>query len=385
MSESYFIGIIRNLHMDGILTVLIFSSVMSFYIGCREISVKYFVISGILTGLGFLTKSVSFLIPLFCLIIFIPTLLRNKKDSKKLIKLGILWTFISFLVFFSLFPALWVSPFETVSKIIRDGVLNTGVSGSFNHYLNNTMTDDPGLFFYVKVLAYRITPVIQILLLVFPIELIALGFKRRGSKKLSSSDIYVFSFIFSVIYFIVFTLMKKKTDRYMAPLYPFLALLASYSLSLLSESFKELKIDKISKAILGTIVLGLSVLYYSWNFFTIKPYFLAYYSHLFGGINYAQREMYINQGGIGVFEIADYLESLNLPGDSRVAATNGRELQKVTKYNVEAPFPHMKKEYDLVIVPLQQDGFFEWKDKVVKTFYIQNQKYWRVYSDLNVR
>jgi hypothetical protein len=376
--ESYFVGIMRNLHMDGILSVLIFSSVISFYLGCEKKSSKYFLLSGVLTGIAFLTKSVSFFIPLFCSILTAFYLLTGKWIFKEFIKMIILWLGSSLTIFFLFFPALWAAPLETIMRIVNEGILDTGVSGIFNHYLNNTMTEDPGKYFYLKVLAFRFTPVVQLLLLALVIHE-AVNVVRV--KKVSLSRIYVFSIIFSAIYFLAFTFLKKKTDRYIAPLFPFLVLLASYSFSLVIKYYKGLRKKKIFSTLILLIVLGSGVLYYLWNIFTIKPYFFAYYNHMLGGIKYAQKEMYINQGGIGAFEISEYLDSLVLTDSSRIAVTNERELQKVTKYHLEPPYPNLKDEYDIVIVPLQKDGFFEWKKEIVKTFDIQGQVYWRVYSD----
>lgn len=376
--ESYYVGVLRNLHMDGILSVLIFSSVISFYLGCEEKSSKYFTLSGILSGLAFLTKSVSLFTPLFCVLISIYFLVRGDWKIKNMLRMAVIWLSTSALVSVLLFPALWVAPFETITKIINEGVLDTGVSGSFNHYLNNTMTEDPGKFFYVKVLAFRLTPVVQFLLLIL---LIRETFYFVRFKKLSPPRIYVFSAIFSAIYFLTFIFLKKKTDRYISPLFPFIVLLASYSVSLLMENYKNLRKRNFFSTVALFIFPIVSVAYYLWNIFTIEPYFFAYYNHMFGGIKYAQKEMYINQGGIGVFEISDYLDSLKFSDNPRFAATNERELQKVTKYSLEPPYPHLKDEYDIVIVPLQKDGFFKWKERIVKTFGIQGQVYWRVYSD----
>jgi len=376
--ESYYIGILRNLHMDGILSVLIFSSILSFYLACSEKSTKYFILSGILTGLGFLTKSVSFFIPLFCLIIFIVFLIKERNSFSLFMRMGILWILISIFVFVLLFPAMWVAPIDTLSRIIHDGVLDTGVSGSFNHYLNNTMTEDPGIFFYVKVLAFRITPFTHFLILVYFVFLLISLFRKK--LKLIP-ELSILSLFFSALYFLVFTCLQKKTDRYMSSIYPFLALISAYSFSILIDFLKNLRVGKKIKNFFVLFIFVISFTYYVWNIFTLKPYFLAYYNHVLGGIDRAQKEMYLNQGGIGVFEISEYLDSLKLSDNTRIAVTNERELQKVTKYQLEPPYPHLKDEYDLVIVPLQKDGFFEWKRNIIKTFDIQNQVYWRIYSD----
>lgn len=378
--ESFYVGVLRNLHLDGILSVLIFAAVLCFYYACSKKSFKHFVISGVLAGLGYLTKSVSIFIALFCFITFV-YFYRSRKEYRKNLTHGfIVWFLISLVIFFALFPAMWVSPIKIITTIFRDGVIDTGVDGNFNHYLNNTVTQDPGLTFYLKVLGYRVTPVLQFLLFYFLFYLI-LCFKR---KRLKDIDVlFIFSLVFSSIFFIVFVFLKKKTDRYLAPLFPFFSLLGSYSFYTLVNKAHDVKTKRNVKASLSLLFI-IFLTYNVWNILTIRPYFFAYYNHALGGIDSAKKEMYINQGGIGVFEIAKYIEGLNFSYPPRIAATNERELQKVTKYKIEAPYPHLKKEYDLVITPLQRDAYFEWKKRIIKTFKIQGQDYWYVFSDLEI-
>lgn len=377
--ESFYIGVLRNLHLDGILSALIFSSILSFYYACTKKSLKSFIISGILTGLGYLTKSVSIFIPIFCFIIFLYFLILNKTNRKNIVRGSIVWLLISIALFFALFPAMWVEPINIITTIVREGVIDTGVDGSFYHYLNNTVTQDPGITFYLKVLGYRVTPFLQFLLIYYLFYLVNI---LKNHKLKDENILNLLSIIFVMLFFIIFVFLDKKTDRYLAPLFPFLCLLGSYSFYILVSRTIFLKTKIMYK--LPTLVLFVILVTYNfWNVLSIRPYYFAYYNHFFGGINTAKKEMYINQGGIGVFEIAEYLEKINLPQNARISATNERELQKVSRYKIEPPYPHLKKEYDLVITPLQRDAYFKWKKKIIKTFKIQGQDYWYVFSDLD--
>lgn len=378
--ESFYIGVLRNLHMDGVLSVLIFASVLSFYYACVTDSVKFFIISGVLTGLGYLTKSVSIFITLFCLIYFIYFFTKDRKNRKSLILKFVLWTFVSVTIYFALFPAMWVSPIKIIVTIFKEGVIDTGVDGNFSHYLNNTVTQDPGFTFYLKVLAYRVTPVLQFLLFYFLINFIICC---KGKRLKDINPLLIFSLLFSLIYFTTFVFLKKKTDRYLAPLFPFLSLLGSYSMLVLGNKLFDIKTNRSVRLFLSMFLFFI-ISYNVWNVITIRPYFFAYYNHVLGGIDSAKKEMYINQGGIGVFEIAKYIEEIHFQNPPRISATNERELQKVSKYKVEPPYPHLKKEYDLVITPLQRDAYFEWKKKIIKVFKIQGQDYWYVFSDLEI-
>ena len=378
--ESFYIGVLRNLHIDGILSVLIFTSILSFYYACTKKSLKAFIISGFLTGLGYLNKSVSIFIPFFCFIIFTYFFITNKTNRKNLVQDSIIWILISVILFFILFPAMWVEPIKIITTIVKEGVIGTGVDGSFYHYLNNTVTQDPGFTFYLKVLGYRVTPFLQFLLIYYLLYLVSI-FKNHKLK--DENVLNLLSLIFVTVFFIIFVFLDKKTDRYLAPLFPFLCLLGSYSFYILVRNTIFIKI-KIRYKLPALVLFAFFLIYNLWNVISIRPYYFAYYNHFLGGINTAKKEMYINQGGIGVFEIAKYIEEIHFQNPPRISATNERELQKVSKYKVEPPYPHLKKEYDLVITPLQRDAYFEWKKKIIKVFKIQGQDYWYVFSDLEI-
>ena len=101
----------------------------------------------------------------------------------------------------------------------------------------------------------------------------------------------------------------------MSPIYPFLVFIAAYGFCKFIDLMRrgEKKIYYVILKILFSAGVLVGSAYYVWNISTIKPYFMAYYNPLWGGIKKAKDEIYLNQGGIGVFEIAEYLHSLNLP------------------------------------------------------------------------
>jgi 4-amino-4-deoxy-L-arabinose transferase-like glycosyltransferase len=372
--ESYYIGILRNLHMDGILSVLLFSTVLSFYVACDTKSSKYMFLSGILLGLGFLTKSTSFFAGLYCGLIFLFFFIKYKDKRLWLFKMSVVWVALSIFIFFVLFPAMWVKPLDTINKIVFSGAVEEGVSGSFSHFVNNKSTEDPGLIFYPQVLKYRLTPIMQFLITFLVIYIIYIYISRDRDKPW---PIILFSILFILIYLAVFMLVKKKTDRYLSPLFPFLALLGSYSIYRLKELFSK---KKILNFFYYVLFIG-GACYYIWNTVTITPYFFAYYNHLWGGISKARYEIYLNQAGIGAFDIATYLNDMNLPEGTVIGATNERELQKALKYKVIGLYPAQRKDYDFVIVALQNDGTFKKGRVTTKVFNIQNQNYWKIYTN----
>jgi 4-amino-4-deoxy-L-arabinose transferase-like glycosyltransferase len=371
LSEPYYTGVLRNLHLDGLVSVLIFSTAISFYLACSLRSLKYIFVSGLLMGLGLLTKSVSLFAVLFCFATLLLFIFRNRNYSKWFVKAAIVWVFTALAVFTILFPAMWVEPVSTIKRIIIDGVLETGTSGGFTHVVNNISTRDPGPLFYPLVLKFRLTPLLQITSLGY-LGLTLISIVRR--KKLPSA-LFALSFAIVIIYLIIFTLASKKTDRYVSPVFPFLVLNATYVLIILYNSM----VTKHLKKLLCFGLVALVSIYGAYTLVTITPYGMAYYNLVWGGINKAKKQIYLNQGGIGLFDVASYLNGLELPESTVVAATNNTELRGLIKYRTSSPQPEKKKEYKLVVLPLQKDLIFKNGRKPAYKFSIQGQTYWDVY------
>ncbi len=376
MMESYYVGVLRNLHMDGLVSVLIFSSVLSFYVACSEKKVKYFVLAGVLTGLGLLTKSVALITFLFCFLIFIFFFFKGKGYRIKYLLLGLMWVVISVTMFFALFPAMWVQPGKTIKKIVNDGVVETGVSGAgFKHYIGGKMVVDPGETFYVNVLKFRVTPVLQFLVTLYFVFFLAdLITKRKNDGGL----LLFLSVLFFAIYVFAFTKMGKKTDRYLSSVYPFLAFVGPYVLYRVF-GFLESKRVFIGIKIILFLIMLVPFSYYVWNANAIKPYYMAYYNDFFGGIPEAEKVIYLNQGGIAAYEINSFLNTLNLPDDPQIAIRSKKEVRRVSKYELHYPDVLKIGTYDVAVVPLQRDNEFKKNLDAEHVIKIKGYDYWKIY------
>ncbi len=138
-------------------------------------------------------------------------------------------------------------------------------------------------------------------------------------------------------------------------------------------------VKRVTTKIANQTLIALVFLYSLANTATLSPYYIAYYNHVWGGITKAKKEIYLNQSGIGYFELANYLNSLNLPAGTLIGATSTAGMKVLVKYNIHSLQPNRRKEYKLVIIPLQQDALFKSGRKVAYQFKIQNQEYWDVY------
>ncbi|MDA1337932.1 MAG: glycosyltransferase family 39 protein, partial [bacterium] len=269
----FFVALTRVLHTDGILTLSIFLSfisLMSFYKTGQKINLIF---SGFWLGLAVLTKSNSLIfIPLVLFIIIFeylikspPVILSLSKDPSKLLKPILLLFSTALVTFIVLWPAMWVTPFQTLSKYLF-GITEVGVSTGHIHYFLGKFTDNPGILYYPLSLLARVDEILIILFL--------LGIIWYIKHKSKVENRYIFySLIFIIFYIVILSFPSKKLDRYILPTFPFIALVATYFVSSIT---KKLHI----KLRLVIPVLLINLLITDMHF---HPDYMAYYSNFVGG------------------------------------------------------------------------------------------------------
>lgn len=377
LSEPYYIGLLRNLHLDALVSALIFTSVITFYAGIKLKSLKYVIISAIVSGLGLLTKSVCVSAAAMNLLLAVYYFFVDKKSRVWILGMFGLSVVLSALIFIALFPAMWVSPLETLNKIIHEGVISTGITGgdNFLHYVRGISVEDPGPSFYLLILKYRFGLLSQIIFMTF-IGLIM--YKILKKKKLGEVLPY-FLFVYMLGYFVVFTFLGKKTDRYIAPIFPFMSLLCVLTFMRLKEQLNTSKF-KIGVSVLASLLLMS-------NFVTlvlIHPYYFAYYNPFWGGIREAKNEIYINQGGVGAYEIALYLNSHEVKTNDLIGATNLKEIRPFLKYPITTLDESRRKLYRYVVLTIQRDRVFKNGRDLVKSIKVLGTTYIEVYYKSNL-
>lgn len=328
--EPYLLGIDRWFHLTSLETYFGMASFLSLLMWTegstneikKEIILgeslnlflknKYFVFSAILFALAVLSKLTSLILaPVLVIIILVKIADMNlaltplsvqKKGSnfintlvfeiKKILQIDIvkiaplLIFLILFLVtFFVVFPALWVAPFEVISKL-QNAIFNA-VSGDIR---GEQISGLNSLFYYIYILAFKLSPITLILLLASILKL----------KKMLKIKNVPFIVLYFVTFLIALTLSDQKIDRYVIILLPSLLLYISIFLS------------KFKKKFLFSL-LTICLLFTIWVVYAYFPIYSAYYSPLFGrnsqkiarqykiydnsGEYYAQAAFYLNTKG----------------------------------------------------------------------------------------
>jgi hypothetical protein len=380
LSEPYFIGNIRNLHMDALISALFVCSLLSFVVGLQQRNFKYVIFSGLIAGLGLLTKSILLTLIMLNLMVALYFYLINIKDRRWIFRMSGLFLATTVVTFVILFPAMWVAPIQTVGKIINDGVISTGISGndSFTHFMEGTATKDPGPTFYSLVLKYRFSLLTQFLMVLLPFCIIHVFYKNgiKGTINLAakpghSYGIFVVALIIYIVCFLItLTFMDKKTDRYLTTLFPLMSILGAYTVFYIGKVLT----GKRKRFIFGAAAI-LLIISNIITLFLIHPYYFAYYNPVWGGLSTARNEMYINQGGIGAYEVAQYINASDVDPGDRLGATNYKEIQVFLKYKIGGFDNQKMGKYKFVVLTMQRDRQFKKGTETVKAINILGNDY----------
>ncbi|MEJ2262663.1 MAG: phospholipid carrier-dependent glycosyltransferase, partial [Anaerolineales bacterium] len=129
--DPFHLALSRLLHLDGLVSSLMLLSILAFLTFTtseRRGRNKFLVLSGIAAGLAWLTKSPAFFLVPFVGLVTLIDLLR-KQRLKRSSKAGevrrsaawlAIWTAAGALVFVLLWPAMWVSPVNTLKRVFGE-------------------------------------------------------------------------------------------------------------------------------------------------------------------------------------------------------------------------------------------------------------------------
>jgi hypothetical protein len=223
--EPFFYGNSRIIHLDTIVTLLLFIGILlldKFFEEKRNI---FLYLSSIAFSFAFLTKSVSIVfivLALFSLLIFL------KKDRLRYFSQFLVSTILAIFV---LFPAMWVSPVETFTRIFKEAD-RVGVRTGHNQYFLNEFYDEdmnPGVWFYPIITLVKFSPLFQIsLLIIFFSILISLEIHLKTHKFklnkfldfLDQNRQMILLLLFYGVYTLLIFYSSKKVDRYLLVLVP---------------------------------------------------------------------------------------------------------------------------------------------------------------------
>jgi hypothetical protein len=220
------------------------------------------------------------------------------------------WAGIAALVFVLLWPAMWVDPVDSLSRMYAQ-VTDYAIEGNRNvTFFNGRIFDsgDSAWYFYPISYLWRTTPPV---LIGFVLAMIILIFQRRLKTRSEwLRAIWVLT-LFAAIFTLLGSLSGKKSDRYLLPVHGPLILVATLGWFILLQAIQERLANRISqtKLRIGTIfLLGVIIFFQLLGVLQTFPYYFTYYNPLMGGNKKAPEVMMIGWGE-GLDQAARYLNA----------------------------------------------------------------------------
>jgi 4-amino-4-deoxy-L-arabinose transferase-like glycosyltransferase len=277
--------------------------------------------SGVLAGLAFLSKQVSWFLLPFVGVLAGWTLLYRWQRSRmaadrefsfwpaggRLVGEGLVWAVAAGLAFVAFFPAMWVIPVETLKTIFS---ASTRLAGEgHTHYFLGQVSKDPGALFYLVGWLLRATPFEVIGLLGLAGAVGSSLVRPRGLRQqLLRRPVWLALALFVGLLWLFLSVSDKKMVRYALPAFPVLDLFAALGLIWLVSRLKGLFNSALRfQPVAVGLLVGLIVVGQGWLVLRHHPYYLTYHNPLFGGTPIAARLMTIIGWGEGLHEAADYL------------------------------------------------------------------------------
>ena len=316
--DPFYLGLTRLLHLDGLMTSFLLLSILAYLTYMTKRRAGDLLVSGAAAGLAWLTKIPALmLVPVVGLLAcWAPWLAFRKKElTLKLVWQSIwpvaAWFITGAITFTVLWPAMWVAPWETLTKIFGVAQQYAEVGHGSSIFFNGQVIPDgnlglPYFYFYPLTYLWRATPVALL-----GLPLAAWGFFTRRKPfsepqaRLAVGGLALFAALFTL----AMTLGDKKFDRYLAPVYPVLDLIAGLGWFALAAWLWEKKpasshfpLAQVSAVLVIALAVGLQAA----SALDTFPYYLSYYNPLMGGSRKAPQVMQIGWGE-GLDEAARYL------------------------------------------------------------------------------
>ncbi len=287
--DPFFLSFSRIVHVDGLLSVFVISSILSFLIYIRKKDERHFIYSATFAGLAFLTKTPSIvLIPFVGFSLLAREQFKIEKIKEVIMK-SIKWIVIAVGLFYSLWPALWVAPAKSMYDLFDKGGYHVVMP-----HKGTTYTLD--VQYYPSKIYFHSSPFIITFLFIFSV-LFLLRLVRNKTKFVKQNINYIALLGFGLIFILLFTIGAKKGERYILPAYLTFPIFSITGLFWLL-AFLRSRILKITISFLTALLVTAQFI----KVIDLSPNYIAYYNQLLSSPTTAKLGF-----GEGLDEAAYYL------------------------------------------------------------------------------
>ena len=317
-TSPFLIAHSRLLHLDALLTSFTTLSLLSLCVATAPKPQRLLplVVAGGCAGLALLTKAPALLLlPVTGLLLLIAEV-RGKALTRQVVLAALgrasarfaLWLAVVAVTFVALWPAMWVQPLASLGAVVAEVFSNgTQPHNAGNFFLGQPVAD-PGWAFYLAVIAWRGEAVTLVGLAAL---LISIGAALRRSAAASATQeqwVTAALTLFAVLFTLALTLLAKKFDRYLLPIWPVLQILGAVGLLKLLQALSNYNLVAPTRRALNAIgSVGLLALILLQPIFT-RTYYLAAYNPLLGGGVAAQNVLLVGWGE-GMEQVGSWLSA----------------------------------------------------------------------------
>ncbi|NJO84119.1 MAG: phospholipid carrier-dependent glycosyltransferase, partial [Blastochloris sp.] len=298
------------LHVDGLLTALMVLSILAALVAFFSREVRdtgpgatdpavpraatageqqpviwpFLFLSAVAGGLALLTKSPSvLLLPTVAMLAVLAFRGEGWRIRRGVLWPLLLWGAVAAAVWLIGWPAVWVDLPGAVARVVNQVRFEGAEPHGWGNFFLGRAVEDPGPLFYLVVLLFRLPPwtLLGVAVLVWLLA------RRRVTVTLPT--LVLLGFV--VVFVVLLTLLPKKFDRYILPVFPVCSILAAVGWISVRPGVANRARGWRGTVTAAAVVVGLVV-----NVALYYPYQISYYSPLFGGGAVAARVLPVGWG-----------------------------------------------------------------------------------------
>ncbi len=326
--NPFHIALSRTLHHDALTTTFMILSLLAITgYWLRGRPWYWLLISGVMAGLAFLSKPASWFLLPYTMMLGVLSLYYRWQSGRwrgwaevwTLVGAWLVWGLIAGLAFVAFFPAMWMTPWETIRAFVK-GNIEIAQAGHKRYFLGQAVSE-PGPLFYPISWLLRASPLEVLGLLALLVAILRAHWRRSAAHllaQLNNHPVEIVLVLFLGTFLLFETVSPKKQIFYFLPAFPVIEVFLAFGLIWLLDSLTRLSrsptLHRRGMFLLCSIIL----LGQGWLVLDHHPYYFTYYNPLFGGTSGAAKLVTIGKGE-GMNEAAAYLNQQPEAESLRVA------------------------------------------------------------------
>lgn len=341
--DPFYVAYSKVLHVDALLASFMLVSMLFLICYLYQNEWSHLAFSGVFAGLAFLTKSPSGLLFPYTILATIAfsfshswtcadhtlsNLGRKAQAHQKLwgaVRVLGVWGGIASLTFILLWPAMWRTPLNVLSKVVQEALFRVETPHkNANFFATQVVYGDPGWLYYLATVAWKTTFV------TLPAICATVYFLLWQRRWREDNKPTLWILVYAGSFFLMMMLAAKKGLRYLLPIFPALDVAAASGLVQTATGIgRQVRLRKT--AWIPTAVVSVALTAQIITTLRHHPYYGTHHNLLMGGSRVAQYILPLGDEGEGLYLAARFLN--DYPGaERRSAGLQQRSFRQFQRY-----------------------------------------------------